>query len=246
MYVVPTQPLESLKMPINLNQIVLAGNVGYIFDQVREDAFNFGMMLKAPPQKALGHTWQDSLGFKCESWGDDAKRLMRFIYEGSAISLGGTLKFETWIDKDGNRRNQYKVRVRSMQYQFHGKKEENAEIEEKIEPVEKDLEDFMSQIEELKTKLKDVDDIKELNFDELISEKESELESQKENLKVEEEYKDNIRPLYNTIYSKLKEYDEETLDHNYKRFQECKEDLSEIKSNVTVKENQIKQNKTQM
>ena len=66
------------------------------------------------------------------------------------------------------------------------------------------------------------------------------MESQKETLKVEEEYKDNIRPLYNTIYSKLKEYDEETLDHNYKRFQECKEDLSEIKSNVTVKENQIK------
>ncbi|MEC8617802.1 MAG: hypothetical protein VXY28_08840 [Bacteroidota bacterium] len=139
MYVVPTQPLESLKMPINLNQIVLAGNVGYIFDQVREDAFNFGMMLKAPPQKALGHTWQDSLGFKCESWGDDAKRLMRFIYEGRAISLGGTLKFETWIDKDGNRRNQYKVRVRSMQYQFHGKKEENAEIEEKIDKEIKEI-----------------------------------------------------------------------------------------------------------
>ena len=119
-------------------------------------------------------------------------------------------------------------------------KESKVEIEEKIEPVEKDLEDFKSQVEELKTKLKDVDDIKELNFDELISEKEIELESQKENLKVEEEYKDNIRPLYNTIYSKLKEYDEETLDHNYKKFQECKEDLSKIKSDVTVKENQIK------
>ena len=119
-------------------------------------------------------------------------------------------------------------------------KKSKVEVEEKIEPVKKDLEDFKSQVEELKTKLKDVDDIKELNFDELITEKESELESQKENLKVEEEYKDNIRPLYNTIYSKLKEYDEETLDHNYKKFQECKEDLSKIKSDVTVKENQIK------
>jgi len=119
-------------------------------------------------------------------------------------------------------------------------KKSKVEVEEKIEPVKKDLEDFKSQVEELKTKLKDVDDIKELNFDELISEKESELESQKENLKVEEEYKDNIRPLYNTIYSKLKEYDEETLDHNYKKFQECKEDLSKIKSDITVKENQIK------
>ena len=41
LYVVPTQPLESLKMPINLNQVNIAGAVGYIFDQVREDAFNF-------------------------------------------------------------------------------------------------------------------------------------------------------------------------------------------------------------
>jgi len=64
---------------------------------------------------------------------------MRFIYEGRAISLGGTLKFETWIDKDGNRRKQYKVRVRSMQYQFHGKKEENAEIEEKIDKEIKEI-----------------------------------------------------------------------------------------------------------
>ena len=83
-------------------------------------------------------------------------------------------------------------------------------------------------------------------IDELISEKESELESQKETLKVEEEYKDNIRPLYNTIYSKLKQYDEETLDHNYKKFQECKEDLSKIKSDVTVKENKIKHLETSL
>ena len=75
----------------------------------------------------------------------------------------------------------------------------------------------------------------------MISEKESELETQKESLKLEEEYKDNIRPLYNTIYSKLKQYDEETLDHNYKKFQECKEDLNKINSDVIdVKENQIK------
>jgi len=119
-------------------------------------------------------------------------------------------------------------------------KESKIEAQQKIEPVEKDMKGFKSQIEELKSKLKDVDDIKELNFNELISEKESELESQKETLKLEEEYKDNIRPLYNTIYSKLKEYDEETLDHNYKMFQKCKEDLNKIQSNVTVKENQMK------
>ena len=82
LYVVPTQPLESLKMPINLNQVNLGGSVGYIGEQRREDAFNFGIMVQAPPQKSIGHTWQDSLGFKVESWGDDAERMKKFLFVG--------------------------------------------------------------------------------------------------------------------------------------------------------------------
>lgn len=139
LYVVPTQPLDSLKMPINLNQVNIAGAVGYIFDQVREDAFNFGMMVKAPPQKAIGHTWQDSLPFKCESWGDDAARCKKFLYKGRAISLGGTLKFQNWVDKDGNKRTQYIVRVRSMQYSFFGKNQENEELDQKIDKEVKEI-----------------------------------------------------------------------------------------------------------
>ena len=139
LYVIPTQPLESLKMPINLNQVNIAGAVGFIREQTREDAFNFGMIVNAPPQKSIGHTWQDSLFFQCESWGDDAKRLKRFIYKGRAISLGGRLKFETWIDKNGDRNSQYKISVRSMQYAFFGKNQENAEIEEKIDEEIKEI-----------------------------------------------------------------------------------------------------------
>jgi len=139
LYVVPTQPLESLKMPINLNQVSIAGAVGFIREQTREDAFNFGMVVNAPPQKSIGHTWQDSLLFACESWGDDAKRLKRFIYRGRSISLGARLKFETYIDKNGDRVNRYKISVRSMQYAFFGKNQENAELEVKIDKEIKEI-----------------------------------------------------------------------------------------------------------
>ena len=139
LYVVPTQPLESLKMPVNLNQVNLAGQVGYIGEQRREDAFNFGMMVQAPPQKSIGHTWQDSLGFKVESWGDDAERMKKFLFVGRAISLGGTLKFESWVDRDGNRRNIYKIRVRSMQYAFFGKNQKTEDIEKKIDKEVKEI-----------------------------------------------------------------------------------------------------------
>ena len=139
LYVVPTQPLESLKMPINLNQVNLGGSVGYIGEQRREDTFNFGIMVQAPPQKSIGHTWQDSLGFKVESWGDDAERMKKFLFVGRAISLGGTLKFESWVDRDGNQRKNYKVRVRSMQYSFFGKNQKNEEIEKKIDKEVKEI-----------------------------------------------------------------------------------------------------------
>ena len=139
MYVVPTQPLESLKIPINLNQVNIAGAVGYIREQTREDAFNFGMVVNAPPQKTIGHTWQDSLLFGCESWGDDAKRLKRFIYKGRAISLGARLKFQTYIDKNGNKNNNFKISVRSMQYAFFGKNQENEELDQKIDKEVKEI-----------------------------------------------------------------------------------------------------------
>ena len=152
LYVVPTQPLESLKMPVNLNQVNLAGQVGYIGEQRREDAFNFGMMVQAPPQKSIGHTWQDSLGFKVESWGDDAERMKKFLFVGRAISLGGTLKFESWVDRDGNRRNNYKIRVRSMQYAFFGKNQKTEDIEKKIDKEVKEIINTKSYVKE------DVDD----------------------------------------------------------------------------------------
>ena len=61
------------------------------------------------------------------------------MVKGRSISLGGTLKFETWIYKNGDRNSQYKVRVRSMQYSFFGKNQENAEIEEKIDKEIKEI-----------------------------------------------------------------------------------------------------------
>ena len=148
MYVVPTQPLVSLNMGMNLNQVSIAGSVGYIGEQRREDAFNFGLMCQAPPQKSIGHTWQDSLGFKVESWGDDAERMKKFLFVGRSLSLGGTLRFESWTDRDGNQRKNYKIRVRSMQYSFFGKNQKNEEIEKKIDKEVKEIINTKSYVKE--------------------------------------------------------------------------------------------------
>jgi len=130
MYLVPTQHLQAVDSGIEINQVSLAGGVGFISPQRREDAFNFGLMCQAPKQKLLSHDWQDSLPFRIESWGDDAKRLKKFVFVGRQISLGGQLRFEMWTGKDGLTRTNYKIRVRSAQYSFFGKSKKDSTTEE--------------------------------------------------------------------------------------------------------------------
>ena len=139
MYIVPTQPLIGVNKSIKLNQLALAGGVGFIGKQKREDAFNFGLMCQAPPQKGIGHTWQDSLGFLVESWGNDADRMKKFLFVGRQLSLGGVLKFEAWKDKEGKLRSSYKIKIRSQQYSFFGKNQKDEEVINKIDKEIKDL-----------------------------------------------------------------------------------------------------------
>ena len=146
MYVVPTQPLQAVPASTKLNQILIAGGCWLPNEQRREDALNFLLLVgTAPPQKSIGHTWQDTLVFRMESWKDDAERLKKFLYKGRQLCLGGSLRFENWTGKDGNQHVGYKVRVRSNQYSFFGKNKK-VEGEAKSPPISdfKDREVFES------------------------------------------------------------------------------------------------------
>ena len=86
MYLVPNQPLQLVNdKSLQLNRVNLAGGVGFIPEQVKEDLFTFTTMVSAPAQMILGHNWEDSLSFRMESWGDDAKRLTSLLHVGGAM-----------------------------------------------------------------------------------------------------------------------------------------------------------------
>ena len=127
MYVVPTQPLQVVDKNISVNQVNLAGGVGYIGEQKLEDLFTFSLMVKAPSQQMLGHNWDDSMGFRIESWGDDAKRLMKLLFVGRQMALAGALRYNTWKAQDGSERGTYQVRVRASQYSVFGKNQNKTE-----------------------------------------------------------------------------------------------------------------------
>ncbi len=137
MYVAPTQPLQVVPKEVNVNQVNLAGGVGYIGEQKLEDLFTFSLMVKAPSQPLLNHTWQDSLGFRIESWGDDAKRLTSLLFVGRQMALAGALRYNTWQTQDGSQRGTYQVRVRSSQYSVFGKNQAKTEGESHVSKVEK-------------------------------------------------------------------------------------------------------------
>lgn len=129
MYVVPTQPLQVVSKDLNVNQVNLAGGVGFIQEKKLEDLFAFSLMCKAPSQQLLAHTWQDSLGFRIESWGDDARRLEALLYVGRQMAMTGALRYNTWTAQDGGQRGTYQVRVRASQYSVFGKNQPRAEGE---------------------------------------------------------------------------------------------------------------------
>jgi single-stranded DNA-binding protein len=131
MYVVPNQPLQVVTKEVAINQVNLAGGVGYIAEQKMEELFSFSLMCKAPSQMLLNHSWQDSMGFRIESWGDDAKRLTNLLYVGRQMALAGTLRYNTWQAQDGSHRATYQVRVRASQYSLFGKNQPKEEAQQR-------------------------------------------------------------------------------------------------------------------
>ena len=111
--------------------------------------------------------------------------------------------------------------------------ETKIKVEKTIEPVKNDIDNFKSKVDELKSKLKDVDDIKELDFKQLILDNEQKLEEQQSTLASENEYREQLRPLYNQVFDKIKDFDEEKINNDYI-------DLKKIREVKSKQESQIK------
>ena len=117
--------------------------------------------------------------------------------------------------------------------------------EKKLEFFEKELNDSYTLKDILTTQLKDTDDMliqtSHLDFDNQIEEHKSKLLKYKEKLKLESEYKENIRSLYNSLVNKVKEYDEDELEHNYKKYQKLKEYLIDVEHKIKLNKAKTKQ-----
>jgi len=124
--------------------------------------------------------------------------------------------------------------------------ESKSDLEKTIEPIQKEIENYKSKIDELKPKLKDVDDIKELDFKQLIFDNEQELEEQQTILASENEYRENLRPLYNQVFDKIKGFDEEQLNNDYLDFKKVIELKSKQEGQIKLIDGNIDNLKTKL
>ena len=122
MYLVPNQNFQLVgDKSISINKVNISGSVGFIPEKKLDDLFAFTVMCSAPSQQLLNHNWDDSLSFRMESWGDDAKRLDKLLHVGRQVSVEGVLRYNSWKDSEGNVKGTYQVRIRSGLYSAFGK-----------------------------------------------------------------------------------------------------------------------------
>jgi len=121
-----------------------------------------------------------------------------------------------------------------LQKELQNYEESKEKLDKEVKPFEVEINELEEQIKNLKSKLKYVPSGAEKTDKSIEHDKENELERHREKLKVENEYKENIRSLYNSLMNKVKEFDEDVLEHNYNQFKKSKEYLKEIEQKIKL------------
>jgi single-strand DNA-binding protein len=99
----------------SVNKVILIGNVGrdpeIRFTQAGEPIANFTL--------ATNEVWNDKSGQKqertewhrVEVFGKTAQVVRDYVTKGRPIYIEGSIRYEEWTDKDGNKRNTTRIRV---------------------------------------------------------------------------------------------------------------------------------------
>ncbi len=99
----------------SVNKVILVGNLG----RDSELRFTPGGDPVANFSLATNESWTDRSGQKqertewhrVEIFGKTAQTLNDYLKKGRSIYLEGSIRYEEWTDKDGNKRNTTRIRV---------------------------------------------------------------------------------------------------------------------------------------
>jgi single-strand DNA-binding protein len=99
----------------SVNRVILIGNLGkdpeIRYTQAGEPIANFSL--------ATNEAWTDKAGQKqertewhrVEVFGKPAQVVRDYLSKGRQVYIEGSIRYDEWTDKDGNKRNMTKIRV---------------------------------------------------------------------------------------------------------------------------------------
>ena len=91
---------------------------------------NFTLAVSRVFKKANGDKEQDTTFVSCECWDTGAETLGKYVAKGDPILIDGSLKTESWEDKDGKKISRLKVRVNNFDFLYRAPNKDNAPTEE--------------------------------------------------------------------------------------------------------------------
>lgn len=91
---------------------------------------NFTVAVSRKFKKANGDVEQDTTFVSCEAWDSGAETLGKYVAKGDPIALEGTLKTESWEDKEGKKISRLKVRVNNFDLLYRAPAKDNGATEE--------------------------------------------------------------------------------------------------------------------
>ena len=130
-----------------MNKVILKGNLTrdpevkeIPFSERTSKVANFTLAVSRYYKKKNGETEQATEFIDCEAWDSGAETMGKILKKGDPVLLEGSLKKETWEDKEtGQKRSRVKVRVSNFdklaRYSQQSTEGDTEQSESKPEPV---------------------------------------------------------------------------------------------------------------
>jgi single-strand DNA-binding protein len=99
----------------SLNKVILIGNLGkdpeIRYTQAGEPIANFSLATSERWTDKSGQKQEKTEWHRVEVFGKTAQIVRDYCSKGKQVYLEGSIKYDEWTDKDGNKRNMTKIRV---------------------------------------------------------------------------------------------------------------------------------------
>ena len=115
---------------MNFNKVILAGNLTrdpqLSYTPSQTAVCEFGMAVNRRYKGADGQQRDDVCFVDCQAWGKTGEIINQYMTKGRPLLVEGRLTYESWENKDGQKRSRLRVTVENFQF-LGGQKDDGSQ-----------------------------------------------------------------------------------------------------------------------